>query len=498
MTLFRWKTAQVALVSTLLFAAQAQAGGFEIPGIGSKSMSRGAAFVALADDLTALAINPGGLSRLSGTRLLYNHNLIWAPHSFTRAQTGMCEDADCGYGGLNKDKWPGNPNATSSNQNELFGLGAMLALSSDFGLEDWTFAIGIYGPNAFGGMKYPVNGGQRYMLTSMEMVLVYYTLGIAYGIDDLFGVGLTLQYAHLPVSKFGMVVDNAGPGVPSPNYSQTDLLAELDIADNFAFTANIGAWWRIIDALEWGFSARVVPVFLNPEGSVTVRKIPGIDFVNSETSSVELLNTKASLDITLPLTLRTGLRYRYVGDSGKEVFDIEADFVYEGWSSVKAFDVNLEGDVVVTPAAGAQPLPEAGLNDLKLDKRWKDTFSVRLGGTVQVLPDMLSLSLGGLWESGATPDQYSSLDFPSFDRYGVGGGLQAKFYGIELSVAYMHVFQEDRTVSEASGKVFQQRPLAPCPDACEEITGVPVNAGVFKTAYHQLNMSLALHFDEWF
>src|SRR5688572_2254849 len=53
----------------------AEAGGFEYPGAGARSLGRGGAFYARADDPLALQYNPAALAYLSGTQLMLNVNL---------------------------------------------------------------------------------------------------------------------------------------------------------------------------------------------------------------------------------------------------------------------------------------------------------------------------------------------------------------------------------------------------------------------------------------
>lgn len=195
---------------------------------------------------------------------------------------------------------------------------------------------------------------------------------------------------------------------------------------------------------------------------------------------------KAKLELTLPMTLRGGIRYIHE-EEGRFWFDIEADVFWESWSSIDAYNVELEGTI-------------NGLNvtDLSIPKAWKDTVSVRVGGDINVIDQHLQLRAGGFWENGAVPDNYSHVDFASFDRFGVGGGLTGSYGGVSLSVGYLHVFQEDREVSETFGKTVQQRPIAPCPDGCKGLSGVIANAGKFSTSFDILSIGLDLHFSEWF
>ena len=143
--------------------------------------------------------------------------------------------------------------------------------------------------------------------------------------------------------------------------------------------------------------------------------------------------------------------------------------------------MDLEGEV---------KLFKTPLTDVVIKKNWKDTFSLRLGGSTQ-LTDLLSFSFGSFWEQGATPAPYAHLDFPSFDRYGIAGGFGIQVISsVELMIGYMHIFESGVDVQEETAKVFQQRPLAPCPDLCDGYSGVPANSGRFKASFRSLTMGI--------
>src|SRR5262249_16621021 len=80
----RMRTIAGAIV-VLMIPSLAWAGGEEFPDNGAQALSRGGAFTAKADDLTALQYNVAGLAKVRGTRLLLSVNLVNADASFTRA-----------------------------------------------------------------------------------------------------------------------------------------------------------------------------------------------------------------------------------------------------------------------------------------------------------------------------------------------------------------------------------------------------------------------------
>ena len=470
-------TQLASTLALLMCVPPAFAGGLEFPDNGTAATARGGAFTARADDLTALIHNPAGLIHLKGTGLLLNHSLVWHHSTFTRAATGL-PVGETSYG---EDAL-----APVSNESPLFPLGASLIVASDFGLEDWAFAFGLYGPNASGAAEYPLSGGQRYMMTSLDAIAFYPSLAVAWGIEDTFSVGVTLQAVIAPKLKMSMVVDGSLGGELSAYYSQNDVVADIEMEDLFSFSALMGLWWRPIPELEIGLSGRVLPISLNLEGDFALSNVPG----QTQFSPERLLVTDSSakMDLVLPPTARFGIRYRGL-EGAFERFDIEVDVVYEAWSTVKDYTVDLEGQINLFAPSEAP--------DVVIDKRWRDTLSVRLGSTVNLFEGAVALSLGGFWESGAVPEGYEHLDFMSFMRYGFGLGIAGDLGPVRLTLAYGHVFQEDREVSESAGKVYQVRPLSPCPEQCDGgkgWSGVPANAGRYESSFDTLAVGVEASF----
>jgi hypothetical protein len=348
----------------------------------------------------------------------------------------------------------------------------------------------VHGPNSGGASQFDINGSQRYMMTSFEGLLGFAGASVAYG-TKTWGVGLTPQLATMPSLRYRMVVDGASSAPLNPYESDLDVEAEVNVSDPATFTAVAGFWLRPTPTFEVALSGRLLPVRFQAEGDVQVNNTPTRAQYSEEQRSVE--GSRAALELTLPRTARLGLRYRQPDEalSGGERFDVELAFVYEGWSSVNAFNVELEGTVNIF----AVPL-----TDVVIEKRWRDTLSARLGGSYHV-NDELTLSAGAFYEQGASPAEYAHVDFPSFDRVGVAGGAAFKVMEqLELMVGYLHIFESSSEVSELRAKVLQQRPIAPCPDrlGCGEsasgelYTGVPANAGSISARFKSLTLGFKL------
>lgn len=469
----------------LTISGQAVASGLEIPEQGARSVARGGAWVAKASDASAAIHNPGALVLIDGLDILYSHNLIWHHATFTRSPSQLPDNSP----------FPEqDPFAPVENETPFFGLGA--SFSAAYGFDDWTVGISAYGPNSTGALKYPVTGGQRYMLTELEALMFYTGASVAWGGKD-FGIGTTIQLAWMPSMRYSLVVDGVPPAandarVPetlSPYASDWDVEATLAVDADPVPTAIVGAWWRPRHDLEIGLSGRVIPIVFEAKGDIELANVPGQAVYNE--TQLAVTDSSAALDVPLPLTARLGMRYVY-REAGAEVFDIELDVVWEGWSAIDAFDADLEGRINL---AGGAPV-----EDVSIQKRWRDTFSVRLGGTYAVLPGNLALSAGAYVEQGASHPRYTHLDFLTTDRLGLGAGFEVVLLDdpdglqLDLIAAYNHVFQEDRTVREQDGKVIQQRPIAQCPESCAGYTGVVANAGTFESSFDQVSFAINARF----
>src|SRR3954447_25813083 len=107
--------------------AKVNAGGLYFFDRGARALSRGGAFVAGADDPSSLWYNPAGLKD-SGNQVLMDATLTIFMASFTRYDAA----------GLPQAKVDAEPMPLPI---------PTLAISHNFGLEDWTFAAGIFAPN---------------------------------------------------------------------------------------------------------------------------------------------------------------------------------------------------------------------------------------------------------------------------------------------------------------------------------------------------------------
>jgi long-chain fatty acid transport protein len=469
------------------FPAVAVAGGFEYGPQGVHAVGRGGAFVVGADDPSAMYWNPARLALLRGTRVQFSQNITFLDENFQRLPAALRtvnDDNTLGAVNLSKPCEPGNISCRFdpvSAEDRVFPVGISGFVTTDFGLEDWAFGLGMVGPAAYGRTTFPSTpaSASRYAVESYDVMLAYVTASAAWKYKDVFGIGASLQYAFMPSLKYSLSVITPGSIPGSPKSNLTDLRVSLDMHQYFGMTAILGLWYRPLPCLELAASSRFVPLMMNTEGDVTMTGTP-----NSVNKNMAPVTVPGTLEFTFPATVQAGIRYVHP-NADDEVFDIEADFAWENWAAMDAFRLSFGADRVDTSGASIK------LRSLDLVRNYQDTWRVSLGGQYNVLPKRLSLRLGGWWESGAQPNAYTMLDFPAWDRFGVAGGISGEWRGIEIAVSYAHIFLLPRDVAEGEGRIYQQW----MQENGTVLNLYPVNEGHYDGAYDVVTVGLTIHWD---
>jgi len=429
-----WLAAAVWLAS-----GAANASGFYFGDNGAKAMMQGGAFTAQADDLTAIQHNPAGLAQLGGGSFLADLQLLSHNVSFLRQDQGF--DA-------------ANPSTlVNTVDNSKSGLFLLPFLAGSYGFQvagrTLTVSLGVYGPPSQGRYTYPAPNyakemsryvesprkfaPQRYTLISNDILVLYPSLSVAYEIHKRFLVGVSAQ---LIVSHFffrqSLSADPVNPQTQLGENPEFDALVDVDVSGNVGFTGVIGALAKPLDWLAIGASFRP-PVPVTASGALRIGLTPELQQLASvqngageSCAPVDAQGNatpspcKGSLQLTLPMELRVGVRLVPI-----ERLGINADFVYQGWNSVDQFlltpqDVNLSLGGTSTAVA-----------PVAIPKKWVGSFSGRLGATFDVIK-YLSVSAGFLFETGASPMEYYAVDFAHPTRVMITGGVTGHLGPIDV------------------------------------------------------------------
>ncbi len=480
----------LVLLSAIAPSARAD-GGYFSGSKGARAAGRGGAYGAAASDLSAALYNPAGLSRIGGTMMQLGNRFSYNAYEFRRAPT-------LDWGDIENGVPPYVEFPAVDNDAPWQLLEPLLGVSSNVGLADWAFALTIQAPAGVGREEYPADGPQRYLMVSRDARILSYTASAAWKSGDAFGVGATLQWIHVPLLRYQLVIDaNTFPGRVNPVRSELDMLATIEGSDAFTLNAILGTWIRPIRSLELALTVQVIPAEIETASTLT------IDPQNPEIDDEVVLRrdgaraNDVSLSLPLPILARAAVRYRHF-DRAVERFDLELDVVYESWSRVEQFMLDTGG--LAATLLGQRIAVDA----ISIDKAWRDTWSVRVGGDYHVLPELLTVRAGLFYETAVADSRYAHIDFAFGTQLGGALGASIQIEDTELAIAYEYRHQIAVTVAQGDARVFQEVPGSQCdPPYRDAGTCHPeflgqrspaVNAGRYRAHSHAVSLDVSHRF----
>jgi long-chain fatty acid transport protein len=476
---------------------RAHAGGLEYNGAGTRAAGRGGAFVARADDGMALQYNPANLALLPSAQLMLNVNVgLW---NACQRRTG---DYATAGGGLDDTifapGWENQAFPEVCNETPL-SPGASIVQTIPLG-ERLAIGFGVLTPYAAGTVSYGDDDGTirgralpspaRYTLIRQNLLQFFPSVGLGYKPTKWISLGATLQWGITLID-----FTNMGAAVPGENPAG-DIRTNLRVQDYFTPAFILGATVSPLDALQISASFRYVDD-VRGRGTLTLDAhpldAPSERDVTGRIDDVRLVAPQTGM-------LMVGVRYghprygsgymnrdaerslrRDVFDRmNYELFDVELDFVYELNARVDAFRVDLGPNPMldVPFAGGPAPLP----SPLRLEHRWRNQWGLRLGGDLNVIPGKLAVRLGAHYESSGVDPRYAQLDFVPGQRVGLHAGATLRLGRLDLSLAYLHIFQADIVTTDGD---FRQIALG---------TGVAVNNGTISGSWDAFSLGATYHF----
>lgn len=371
---------------------------------------------------------------------------------------------------------------------ENLGLGAGLVFPAQQPVGAWGGEDGVIIGRNGDVRPSPV----RYMLLESSQLALFPTIGVGYRLPglDRIRLGLALQWGMITVTQSAMVGSSGG------TTPRGDARYEMHGKDLFVPAVIFSTHFVPIDAVDIVLAGKWQDD-LDASGNLNIET--GI-FDPSLTPLVSKVKVN-SIHQNMPWKLRGGIRFadrivprpKTVADekgdeTGKsairdplsdELWDVEVDveFQYNSRNQYQKIDYPT-GEVIwiqgaankttgVVPERKAVVYPAPITVDGKttaaptiMDKRWKDQFSIRAGGTYNVLRGILAISAGVHWENRGVDPNYMQLDFWPVSRLGLHGGVIVRlFRSIDLAFSYAHIFQEDIVVQSpshlAAGEIYR-------------------------------------------
>ncbi len=437
-----------------LFASTGFGAGLEHPDNGAIAVGRAGAYAANPEGAVALQYNPAGFASF--------------PQGWTVALEAKLVDQNIRYTDTN--------NASVENQAPLF-LAPGGVVAYNFGevgpFSSVTWALGALGPSAVGKVSYDPEGPQRYALIDSNYFIAFASSAVAFSISDWFQAGLTFQLAA-GSAKFSKKAYAGSKAGYDPRF---DALATVDVS-GAAPTAVLGVTVKPVKGLAIGASFR--PSFTwKGEGTLTTELPASSSWIDAQREG-----DAALLSFNFPTVARFGVAYDIL-----DSLTAEADFVYEGWSSMQSVDVVPQGITVTSALMDGVKKP---LDNIKIDRRYTDAWSARIGLDYRVIPERLVLRTGYVYETSAIPDITIGVDNANWGRQGLGVGASVKLFGAWLDVAYGHHFIPTQEVTES---VITQT-VTPCllGQDCKNTEASSIGNGTYEGSFDIFAVAIRVPF----
>lgn len=374
------------MLTLLLLAPAAHASAYYFADAGVRSFSRGSAFVAGVDDLSAQYYNPAALTRLHGGHFKADLAFVSQYVMFDRA-----DEPDQVF----------DPITNSAPPYAIPSLG----ISHDFGLERFNFAFGLYPPYA-PDVSYPSDGPQRYTLVDTTVVQTTVGPSVGFKATSWLSVGAGLQW-NLMLAEQELTLTTSGQDDPSG-----DIGFRLWARDPFKLSANAGV---LVEPPSGKFAVGFTvqpPIQFHGKGFLEGDFTNHVLYKNGVITDATVKDSDISLAVKMPLILKGGVLVRPT-----PALELELDYVWQNWSvvdEIRVSDIDLTVQNTLSPAT---------INDdVVLPAGYDNAFSVRLGAQYD-LNDEWVLRAGALYEASAVPAKTQGVGLVDGPKVGGSTGF---------------------------------------------------------------------------
>ncbi len=500
------RLSQIALaLGSVLLAQHAEASGLEIPDNGTVALGRGGAFVTRASDATAVIHNVAAIVGLPGLQLHIGSNFGLLHHCFQRTgnypdenTTSIFNDGTVFAGSRYSSGGVAYPEVCNNQS-----VSITPSLAATYRITP-RVAVGFaaYGPNTSGTPqnfvdRYDIPGvglapsPARYLVTEKSLLMVYLVFAASFAPTRWLRFGASIQPAYATFS-FGTMANSSASSLQSPD---SDLKITL-AAHGWLVAAQVGVQVLPSPYLSFGAQLRMNPdVHLTGTGTVVDRYYYPGPRNPGDTSQFDVRR----MTVMLPWTLHAGARFslprpgrphntdpRY-DPMVDDVFDLEVTFNFENTSRMG--NVLLENTGWISVGGTRVPAPATVL----MDSDFRDTWGVRVGGDVNVLPGRLTLRAGAAYDTGAEPTRLAQLHLPAYETFSVHGGASVRLGPITANLGYAHVFMAGLNAADG---VRTETALGGPPN-CTGSSGAgacTINQGVFAGYVNLFSASLSARF----
>lgn len=510
--------------AALALAPTAQAGGLFIPGTGPQAGGRAGAFVAKADDPSALAYNPAGFAKQDGWVVQVGANFVSYDLTFARAGVYQSPAGE-------STPYDGQSYEPISNEaSPEIGFGSfqavpLIAVSGDVGIKNLRIGFGLFAPQAYPNREFAADytfedpneppPPQRYDTMYQRAATALPSIAVSYRVSDKLDLGVrgTWGIGELSAGTHVWGIDNYEEWVSRDGYF------EVEVSDNFVPAFGAGLLFRPTPSYEIGLAyasgltvdakgtgSSVLGTDLGVPGTPAVVE-PENDFPACAPGGVDASNLKACVTLKLPQIATIGGRWILRDAAGGERADVEFDLSWEDWSNASDIEVVVDGKSVIRDMNGVVN-GEFPLNGSVISHGFRDVLSARLGGsyTIPNAGKPVTFRGGVAYDTAAAPDSWRRVDQDGAARATFTGGLSYTISKLRVDLGAGYVFEPTATVAECDPTISDQGcppgsgeiPVADRdqPDPVQPLKGAgnqvqsPFNGGTYES--HYLLFSLGL------
>ena len=367
--------------------SELNANGFRLVSQDAFAAARGEAFVATADNPSAIHYNPAGLTQLEGQQLRLGAYALHFDPTF-------------------------RPPSSAGNAGTTYHIEHKDAIAPQlyyaYNLPDYriTLGLGVYAPHG-ASVTWPQDTGFRAVATMGELTYLRINPVVAYAVRP----GLSIAA--------GVMIDQA------EITSQQGLSRRQTSGDYFRFEGedlsigyNLGLLWKINECLTVGATFRSgVTLGFDGETNISGRNINGSDI-------------PASMEYDFPYTAVLGLSYR---PTDKWNIEIDADF--SNWSSIDTMTIHQH-----------QKPPFPVQQQIPVNLGFKDSWILKFGVT-RYFDHGWYASAGYVFNQNSVPDDYYSPIVADLDRHFLTLGIGRKWSKYTVDLAYQFGYGPNRTVA---------------------------------------------------
>jgi len=385
------RCALLIALGLLALALSVQAAGFHIHEQGAKAMGMGNAFVAVADDPSAIFFNPAGLAFQEGTRISLGVTTIFVPETQFNGRAVL------------------TPGVSEEARSDLF-FPPNLYFTRSLNDSPLSFGFGINSQFPL-AKRWADTSAFRDVIKEISIKPLNFNPTVSYQFRELnlsVGAGIDYTWAQVWLNKH-----------TNPLLGQSSENGELELeGDGGGWGYNLGALWKPCAWASVGVAYRS-EIELDLDG----------DYDWRADASATAESGDASATITLPDSWSLGIAVKPLP---RLLLSAEADRF--GWSSYERLKIDL--------------LPATAVASLNSPKDWKDVWTFRFGGQYSVT-DNWDLRLGYAYDNTPQPDATVGPELPDADRHNFTVGAGYHDDGFSVDVAYMYVLFRDRTVDNS-------------------------------------------------